>query len=181
MVRDLSALVPIAVLAIAAVLALATGTRRGVVLPIGNVLVAVLWTFAAMALLGRPLTILSSMLGPELIAIGSVFGIHMVAGFDEEREGPGDAPVIAARTLAHEALPMVIAAATTEIGFGGALPVQRAGDRRVRRLRGVGRRLRDLPRAQRGARRAGDPARPRRDVSALPRRWRAGASASCSS
>lgn len=117
MVRDLTVLVPIAVFAIAVVLALATGTRRGVLLPIGNVLVAVLWTFAAMALLGRPLTILSSMLGPELIAIGSVFGIHMVAGFDEERAGPGDAREITARTLAHEALPMAIAAATTEIGF----------------------------------------------------------------
>lgn len=117
MVRDLTVLVPIAVLAIALVLALATGTRRGVLLPIGNVLVAVLWTFAAMALLGRPLTILSSMLGPELIAIGSVFGIHMVAGFDEERAGPGDAREITARTLGHETLPMAIAAATTEIGF----------------------------------------------------------------
>ena len=117
MVRDLTVLVPIAVLAIAAVLALATGTRRGVVLPIANVLVAVLWTFAAMALLGRPLTILSSMLGPELIAIGAVFGIHMVAGFDEERAGPGDARAITARALGHEALPMAIAAATTEIGF----------------------------------------------------------------
>jgi predicted RND superfamily exporter protein len=117
MVRDLTVLVPLAVLAIAVVLALATGTRRGVVLPIANVLVAVLWTFAAMALLGRPLTILSSMLGPELIAIGSVFGIHMLAGFDEERAGPGDARAISARTLAHEALPMAIAAATTEIGF----------------------------------------------------------------
>jgi len=118
MVRDLTVLVPLAVLAIAFVLALATGTRRGVVLPLANVLIAVLWTFAAMAVLGRPLTILSSMLGPELIAIGSVFGIHMLAGFDEERAGPGDAREITARTLAHESLPMAIAAATTEIGFG---------------------------------------------------------------
>ena len=118
MVRDLTVLIPLAVLAIALVLALATGTRRGVVLPLANVLIAVLWTFAAMALLDRPLTILSSMLGPELIAIGSVFGIHMLAGFDEERAGPGDAREITARCIAHEALPMAIAAATTEIGFG---------------------------------------------------------------
>ncbi|MCX5738320.1 MAG: MMPL family transporter, partial [Proteobacteria bacterium] len=117
MVRDLTVLIPLAVLAIALVLALATGTRRGVVLPLANVLKAVLWTIAAMALLGRPLTILSSMLGPELIAIGSVFGIHMLAGFNEERAAPGDAREITARCIAHEALPMAIAAATTEIGF----------------------------------------------------------------
>jgi hypothetical protein len=58
------------------------------------------------------------MLGPELIAIGSVFGIHMLAGFNEERAGPGDAREITARCIAHESLPMAIAAATTEIGFG---------------------------------------------------------------
>jgi hypothetical protein len=117
MVRDLRVLIPLAVAALALVLALATGTRRGVVLPLANVLVAVGWTFAAMAVLGRPLTILSSMLGPELIAIGSVFGVHVLAGYDEERHGPGGGREIAARTLAHERVPVAIAAATTQIGF----------------------------------------------------------------
>src|SRR4029453_18565155 len=118
MVRDLSALVPLAVATLAAVLAFATGSRRGVVLPLVNVLVAVLWTFAAMAVTGRPITILGTMLGPELIAIGGVFGIHLVAGFDEERRGPGESAEITERTLAHEATPIAISTATTMIGFG---------------------------------------------------------------
>jgi hydrophobe/amphiphile efflux-3 (HAE3) family protein len=118
MVRDLRVLIPLAVAVLAVVLTLATGSRRGVVLPLANVLVANLWTFAAMAAMGRPITILSSMLGPELIAIGGVFGVHVVAGFDEERRGAGDARTIAARTLAHERMPIAIAAATTQIGFG---------------------------------------------------------------
>jgi predicted RND superfamily exporter protein len=118
MVRDLTVLIPVAVAALATVLALATGSRRGVVLPLANVLVGTSWTFAAMALLERPLTILSVMLGPELIAIGSVFGVHVLAGYDEERSAPGDGPEIAARTLEHERVPIAISAATTQIGFG---------------------------------------------------------------
>jgi hypothetical protein len=117
MVRDLTVLIPMAVLALAGVLALASGSRRGVVLPLANVLVGTSWTFAAMALLERPLTILSVMLGPELIAIGSVFGVHVLAGYDEERRGEGEGPEIAARTLEHERVPIAISAATTQIGF----------------------------------------------------------------
>jgi hydrophobe/amphiphile efflux-3 (HAE3) family protein len=118
MLRDLTVLVPIAVAALAVVLAFATGSRRGVVLPLANALTAVLWTFAAMAVFGRPITILSSMLGPELLAIGSVFGIHLVAGYDEQRRQPGSGRDIARRTLEHEAVPIAISAATTMIGFG---------------------------------------------------------------
>jgi len=118
MVRDLSALVPLALVTLAAVLAFATGSRRGVVLPLINVLLAVLWTFAGMVVTGRPITILSTMLGPELIAIGGVFGVHLVAGFDEERRGPGESREITERTLEHEATPIVISTATTMIGFG---------------------------------------------------------------
>ncbi|HEY8493717.1 MAG TPA: MMPL family transporter, partial [Myxococcota bacterium] len=62
MVRDLRLLVPLALVVLAFVLMLATGSRRGVVLPLASVLVAVLWTHGAMAALGVPVTILSSLL-----------------------------------------------------------------------------------------------------------------------
>lgn len=118
MVRDLTALVPLALATLAVVLAFATGSRRGVVLPLVNVLVAVLWTFATMAWIGRPISILGTMLGPELIAIGGVFGVHLVAGYDEERRGSGGAREITERTITHEAAPIGISTATTMIGFG---------------------------------------------------------------
>jgi hypothetical protein len=121
MVRDLTLLIPLAIAALAVSLAFATGTRRGVVLPLANVLTATLWTFAAIALLGRPLTILSVMLAPLLIAVGSVYGVHLLARFDEERQGEGDARALAARTLAHVWLPVFISGATTQIGFASLL------------------------------------------------------------
>jgi len=109
MVRDLSVLIPLAIAVLAALLAFATGTRRGVVLPLANVLLATLWTFGAIAASGRPLTILSTMLAPLLIAIGSVYGVHMLARFDEERQGEGEAADLAERTLRHVWLPIVVA------------------------------------------------------------------------
>lgn len=124
MIRDLSVLIPLAIGVLAACLAFATGTRRGLVLPLANVLVATLWTFGAIALLGRPLTILSVMLAPLLISIGSVYGVHLLARFDEERRGPGDAPELAANALEHVWLPIFISGATTLIGFGSLI----AGD-----------------------------------------------------
>jgi hydrophobe/amphiphile efflux-3 (HAE3) family protein len=169
MVRDLAALIPLSVLVQALVLAVATGTRRGVVLPLANVLVGIGWTFGMMAACGRPLTVLSCMLGPELIAIGSVFGIHLLAGFDEERRGPGDAREIVARTLEHERLAIALSSATTQIGFGslcftdvpaifefGAFAVFGVGAVTFLALTGLPAVLVLLP--------------PRRDVSALPKR-----------
>jgi predicted RND superfamily exporter protein len=74
MMRDLALLMPLAVAGIAAVLAFFLGSRRGVILPLGSVLIATLWTFGAIALLSRPLTILTVILAPSLISIGTRAG-----------------------------------------------------------------------------------------------------------
>lgn len=116
MVRDLRVLIPLAVLTLAGVLLLATGSRRGVGLPIAAALVAVLWTHAAMAALDVPITILSSMLGPQLLAIASVYGVHLLAHYDEERSH-GTARAVAERTLGEMRLPVLISGTTTQIAF----------------------------------------------------------------
>jgi predicted RND superfamily exporter protein len=116
MVRDLTLLIPLALAVLAGVLVAATGSRRGVVLPLVAVAAAVAWTHAAMALLGVPITILSSMLGPQLLAIGSVYGVHLLSHYDEER-GEGSAAEVALRTLRAMRLPVAISGLTTWIGF----------------------------------------------------------------
>jgi len=116
MVHDLSLLIPLALAVLAGVLVVATGSRRGVALPLVAVGVAVLWTHGAMAALGVPITILSSMLGPQLMAIGSVYGVHLLSHYDEER-ARGSAGEVALRTLAAMRLPVAISGLTTWIGF----------------------------------------------------------------
>ncbi len=123
MVRDLAVLIPLAVLVVAIVLWLVTGALRGVLLPLLTALVATLWTFAAIALLGRPLTLLTGLLGPTLLAIGSVYGVHMLSRYEEEvaREGDSDPESVVRRCLGHMILPVLIAGVTTIIGFAALL------------------------------------------------------------
>lgn len=166
MVRDLRILIPLAVLTLAGVLLLASGSRRGVGLPIGAALLAVLWTHAAMAAFDVPITILSSMLGPQLLAIASVYGVHVLAHYDEERVA-GSAREVAERTLAEMRLPVLISGLTTQIGFAaicltdvpavqtlGAFAVLGTGCITLLTLTGLPAALALLP--------------PRREVSALP-------------
>jgi len=117
MLRDLAALIPAGLLALAAVLYALTGTARGVALPLATVILATLWTFGAMAFLGRPLTVLTTLLAPVLIAVGSVYGVHVLAHWEEHRRGEAD-PVAAARAcLEGVRLPVTIAGLTTAFGF----------------------------------------------------------------
>lgn len=122
MLADLRLLVPLAVLAMAVVLAAIFGSARGVVIPLATVLLATLWTFGAMALLGRPLNVLTSLLAPTLIAVGSVYGVHMVARFEEEAPSSRSSREAALRALEGERPPLLIAGLTTVIGFGALLP-----------------------------------------------------------
>jgi hydrophobe/amphiphile efflux-3 (HAE3) family protein len=119
--RDLTLLLPAAVAGIALVLSFCLGSWRGVVLPLASVLVATLWTFAAIALLGRPLNILTVILAPNLISIGSVYGVHVITRYEEEAEASGDSPEAALRCLHHVITPVLISGLTTVIGFGALL------------------------------------------------------------
>ena len=111
-------LVPIAVLAIAAVLALATGTRRGVVLPIGNVLRRGALDLRRDGVARAPADDPVLDAGARADRDRRVFGIHMVAGFDEERartrRRPRASPRAPSRTRRCR---WRSPAATTEIGF----------------------------------------------------------------
>jgi len=117
MLRDLVDLVPAGLLALAAVLYTLSGTLRGVALPLATVLLATLWTFGAMALLGRPLTVLTVLLAPVLIAVGSVYGVHVSSRFEEDLAGARSPRDAALRCLEHVRLPVTIAGLTTVLGF----------------------------------------------------------------
>ncbi len=121
MLRDLRLLVPVALLVLAGVLWVCFGTRRSVVLPLGVVSVSLIWTYGAIAFLERPLSILTTMLGPMLISVGSVYGVHVVGRYEEEAATARHPQGAALATLEHERLPMLVAGATTLIGFGANL------------------------------------------------------------
>lgn len=121
MLRDLRVLIPASLAVVAACLFLVFGTRRGVVLPIAVVLLATLWTFGAMAWLERPLSVLTTLLAPTLIAVGSVYGIHALSRYEEEAREAGTPREAVLRSLEHLRTPVLIAGLTTVIGFGALM------------------------------------------------------------
>lgn len=121
MVHDIRILIPVSIALMALMLWLFTGDVRGVVVPLFTALMSNLWTFAAMAHLEFPLTLLTGLLGPMLLALGSVYGIHVLFRYYEEAETSLDGPTAAVRCLEHVMMPVLIAGFTTVVGFAALL------------------------------------------------------------
>jgi len=121
MVRDLRFVLPLSVVVMAAVLWIFMGTIRGVLLPLAIAAIGIICTFGAMAFLGRSLTLLTGLLGPLLLAIGSIYGVHVLARYREEAQAAPTARDAALRTLQHMFVPTSIAGLTTVLGFAALL------------------------------------------------------------
>lgn len=119
--RDLLLLIPLAGGVMALVLAFFFRSLRGVILPLGTALLGNLWTFGVIAALDQPLTLLTGLLSPMLLAIGSVYGVHVMARYEEYAPRCATPAEAALACLEHIRVPAVIAALTTLIGFGALL------------------------------------------------------------
>ncbi|MDJ0789229.1 MAG: MMPL family transporter [Myxococcota bacterium] len=121
MIRDMQVMIPLALGVVALGLLVVFGTRRGVVIPMAVILIATVWTFAAIAWLDQPLTVLTTLMAPMLAAIGSVYGIHGIARYEEEAAQASTPREAAQRALEHMRLPVLVAGLTTMIGFGALM------------------------------------------------------------
>ena len=121
MVRDIRFVLPLSIAVMAVVLWIFTGSLRGVLLPLAVSLSSILWTFGAMAFLGRSLTLLTGLVGPMLLAIGSIYGVHVLARYQEEARRSDTREEAALACLRHMLVPVTIAGLTTMLGFGALL------------------------------------------------------------
>ncbi|MBW2230435.1 MAG: MMPL family transporter [Deltaproteobacteria bacterium] len=119
--RDLGLLIPAAIVVMAMVLWLFLGRLAVALLPLATALLANVWTFGLIGWLGEPLTLLTGLLSPMLLAIGCVYGVHVVARFEEEAVGAPDAAFAALSSLVHVRVPALIAGGTTVVGFAALL------------------------------------------------------------
>lgn len=117
MLRDLRLLIPASLALFAGLLFLVFGTRRGVVLPLATTVVATLWTFGAIAYLERPLSVLTVLLPPTLITMGTVYGIHALSRYEEEARRARSPAEAALRCLEHLRVPVLISGFTTIAGW----------------------------------------------------------------
>ena len=115
--RDLRRLLPLAMLGITVVLAWAFQTKRGVLLPLGAMLIGMTWTAGAMGVAAIPLHLGTLVVPPFVLALGIAYAIHLVARY-YQRARPGlSRPTVVGTTVAAVAPPLGIAALTTVLGF----------------------------------------------------------------
>jgi predicted RND superfamily exporter protein len=114
---DMARLIPIVVIMLLITLYFSFRTLRGVLLPLSAVLISTIWAMGLMTLLGIDQSIVSNGMPVLLIAIGSAFGIHMIARYKESVLSCPDKETCIKDALAEVGVPIVLAGATTMIGF----------------------------------------------------------------
>ncbi len=113
--NDLKYLLPITALIIIIILALGFHSVRGVVLPLLNVGIAIVWTIGLMVLTGHKLTMISDTIPGILLALGSAYTIHVLNRLNEIDLTDRQKALV--RAMAFITIPVFLAYITTAFGF----------------------------------------------------------------
>ncbi len=121
LVKDLPRLLVMAILVILSVFFIGFRSKRSVLLPLVVVALGTIWTTGAMSLLGFRITIVSIMVPPLVLTLGSSYSIHILNQYYREAKiGANNRKWIAA-SVSHINKTILLAALTTIIGFGSLL------------------------------------------------------------
>ena len=121
LVHDLLRLVPTAVVVSVVALYLMTGSVRGTLVPLLFNLMSVFWAYGAMAIVGSNMNLITLVMGPALVCIGGVTGVHSYACYQEFAEKSKTSREAALRTLNYTSEVVLIAGLTTIVGFAALL------------------------------------------------------------
>ncbi len=92
---------------------------RGMLIPLSIVMVGILWTFGAFAVTGFRMNLVTMVLPPLLIAVGSAYIIHFINQyFMAVKANPSGTPFeITQTSIKHITVPLTVTALTTLAGF----------------------------------------------------------------
>lgn len=121
LIHDMLNLIPIAVLVAVVALWGMTGSVRGTLVPLAANLTATFWVYGAMALVGSDLNLITLVLGPVMITVGGVYGVHVFAHYEVVAAGSADARTAALESLRDTSAPVLISGFTTMVGFAALL------------------------------------------------------------
>ena len=117
MIKDLELLVPLVLVVLLASLFVFFRSIQGMLLPLLGVALSCSWTMGLMALLGIPLTMVTTALPVALMAVSSAYGIHVLENvFSDAHDGSGGKAGII-RALERVRLPVIMAGLTTIASF----------------------------------------------------------------
>ena len=120
-IKNLMILVPLALLAVAAVLFFAFRNVQGFVLPLLSVIVSSTWVMGLIHLLGFTMTLANISIPVIVIALGNAYGIYIVNKYMEERDL--DHSVRLSHTLHDIGFAVILSATTTVASFLSLLTV----------------------------------------------------------
>ncbi|HQI81693.1 MAG TPA: MMPL family transporter [Deltaproteobacteria bacterium] len=117
MIRDLRLLVPLVLVVLLVSLFVFFRSIQGMLLPLVGVAISCIWTMGLMAMLGIPLTMVTTALPVALMAVSSAYGIHVLENvFSDASDGScGRDGII--RALDRVRLPVIMAGLTTVASF----------------------------------------------------------------
>ncbi len=120
---DLNKMVPAVLVAMVVILALIFRSWRGVLLPLGVMSAAIVWTMGLMGWLGVPMYTISTMLPVILVAVGIADAVHLLSHYGDAVVRDKDRPArdVVAETVSRLGAPLVTTSVTTAIGFAALL------------------------------------------------------------
>jgi hydrophobe/amphiphile efflux-3 (HAE3) family protein len=117
LLADVPKFLILSVIVILAILYLSFRSLRALALPLIVVGLGTLWTIGTMHLLGFELTVVSIMVPPLVLTLGSAYSIHILNQYYREARVKGEDKTWIARSVGHINQTILLAALTTIIGF----------------------------------------------------------------
>ena len=114
---DMGTLFPAVLLLVSAILAVFFRSVLGVMIPLVNVIMCTVWTLGAMAIVGIPLDLITSVLPVFLITICSSDAIHVMAEYYHQRRQQSDQRNAVKVTMRLMASPVILTTITTCLTF----------------------------------------------------------------
>jgi predicted RND superfamily exporter protein len=127
--KDLMVLIPIVIVVVIIILYLSFKNKKGVLLPLLTVFISTIWIMGIMGFFGIKLTLIGTIIPVLLIAVGSAYGIHVIAHYMEDKSKANkllskeENKTLVLNTVKNVALPVFLAALTTFFGFLSLLTV----------------------------------------------------------
>ncbi len=119
--QDFIRLPPITFLIIACVLFFFFRDLRGILIPVGSVLIALIWTFGLMGLTQTPLAMLTMIVPIFLIAVGTAYYMYIFPEYFAQIERTDSRKEASYQCFLRIGFPTSLAVITTSIGLGSLL------------------------------------------------------------
>jgi len=119
--KDFWRLPPFTLLLVALILFLLFRRLTLILLPVGCVLLSVVWTFGFMAWIGIPLSMLTMIVPVFLIAVGTAYCLHIAFAYLSQAQRHRTPAKAVLATFSQVAFPTLVAVCTTVFGLGSLL------------------------------------------------------------